>query len=87
MVSEKAGHKLLLMRQQGLSPAALFWGRYLWHIAVYVAFMAALWAFGAALGLDLFVRNSPGVQVSAAVVPWIKLRPWLKGSSFKTKTS
>ena len=63
LVSERQGGQLGLMRQQGLTPAAHYLAMYIWAMAMYIVFMLVFVGFGVAVGLSIFTKTAPGVQV------------------------
>lgn len=63
LVSERSGGTQLLMRQQGLRPAPAAVASYIWFAVLYGTSIAVFALFGAAIGLNVFTKTAPGVQV------------------------
>lgn len=69
LASERQRGHVTLLRQQGMSPGAYHWANYVVFLALYMAFMAVFVGFGAAIGLNVFTRTAPSVQVGSVPRP------------------
>ena len=55
----------MMMKMHGLGDGAYWLVTYTWFAALYVVYMAIFIAFGSLIGLNMFTKNSLGVQVGA----------------------
>jgi len=62
LVYEKERRLRMMMRMHGLGDGAYWLVTYLWFLALYALYMAVFVAFGAAIGLQVFRKNSLAVQ-------------------------
>ena len=55
----------MMMKMHGLGDGAYWLVTYAWFWLLYVVYMAIFIAFGSAIGLNMFTKNSLGVQARA----------------------
>ena len=60
---EKEHRLRMMMKMHGLGDGAYWLVTYTWFWALYVVYMAIFVAFGSAIGLKMFTKNSLGVQL------------------------
>jgi hypothetical protein len=53
----------MMMKMHGLGDGAYWLVTYTWFSVLYIAYMAVFIAFGSLIGLNMFTKNSMGVQV------------------------
>ena len=53
----------MMMKMHGLGDGAYWLVTYTWFWALYVVYMIIFVAFGSIIGLNMFTKNSLGVQV------------------------
>ena len=53
----------MMMKMHGLGDGAYWLVTYTWFAALYIIYMAIFIAFGSLIGLNMFTKNSLGVQV------------------------
>ena len=63
LVYEKEHRLRMMMKMHGLGDGAYWLVTYTWFWALYVVYMAVFVAFGSAIGLKMFTKNSLGVQL------------------------
>ncbi len=63
LVYEKEHRLRMMMKMHGLGDGAYWLVTYTWFAALYAIYMAVFVAFGSLIGLNMFTKNSMGVQV------------------------
>ncbi|GBF94154.1 ABC transporter A family [Raphidocelis subcapitata] len=63
LVYEKEKRLRMMMKMHGLGDGAYWLVTYTWFSVLYIAYMAVFIAFGSLIGLNMFTKNSVGVQL------------------------
>lgn len=68
LVYEKEKRLRMMMKMHGLGDGAYWLVTYTWFWALYVLYMIIFIAFGSMIGLNMFTKNSLGVQIITYVI-------------------